>query len=134
MTEDYTPPTPLTTSSTFSNASFSSFTASSISSCTSVSTLTVQEDICPIPTGAVVPRSPPPNAATKRKVTMSFTQRRGYTLTLVLDWDPSLASVAKGALEPRAGALPRRKKAVGTVPGTAVTQEAKQFEFNVQLV
>ena len=128
----WTPISP-STLSVLTNISFSSFTtASTPSSCTSTSSnLTRQEDLKDIiPSGAVTPLPSLPHPPQKRE--SSLTKRRGYDLSINIHPHSWITTDAKGALEPRVGALPRRRRKRATsVPVALVIYEAEQFDFTI---
>ncbi|ESK92296.1 hypothetical protein Moror_4694 [Moniliophthora roreri MCA 2997] len=81
------------------------------------------------PSGAAVPL-PPANNQHTRKRSGSLGERRGYQYTIVLEGTKPFGPVivAKGALEPRKGALPRRRTRK-RVPNHASIAENKGFDL-----
>uniref|UniRef100_A0A0W0FQI3 Uncharacterized protein n=1 Tax=Moniliophthora roreri TaxID=221103 RepID=A0A0W0FQI3_MONRR len=88
------------------------------------------------PSGAAVPLSSPDTIQARAYTNpSSFGERRGYSYTIAFEATKPIGQVtiAKGNLEPRAGALPRRtRKRVSTLPKVAVVTESKSFDLFVE--
>ncbi|ESK93835.1 hypothetical protein Moror_13085 [Moniliophthora roreri MCA 2997] len=87
------------------------------------------------PSGAAVPLSPPDaQHARRRSNSGSFGERRGYSYTIAFEPTKPMGQVtaAKGDLEPRAGALPRRTRKKGA-PAPPKVIESKGFDLLVGL-
>ncbi|ESK87847.1 hypothetical protein Moror_15295 [Moniliophthora roreri MCA 2997] len=88
------------------------------------------------PSGAAVPLAPPDlHRARAWASSVSLGKRRGYSYTIVFEPRKSIgqATVAKGDLEPRAGALPRRarKKCVFAPPKVVESKGSDHFVGSV---
>ncbi|EEB89607.1 hypothetical protein MPER_12276 [Moniliophthora perniciosa FA553] len=88
------------------------------------------------PSGAAIPLSPPDAIQAKAYTNSgSFGERRGYSYTIAFEATKPIgqAITAKGNLEPRAGALPRRtRKRVSAPPKISTTTESKSFDLFVE--
>ena len=81
------------------------------------------------PSGAAIPLPGP-----RRVRAGSFSEQRGYAYIVQIDATKPIGEVknAKGELEPRAGALPRRTRRK-TQPQTFVPVEIKEKEFGLAI-
>ncbi|KAG7090637.1 hypothetical protein E1B28_009739 [Marasmius oreades] len=118
----------------------SSSSTSSLDSCTSLPSSTPESVLALYPTSDFM--SPPSGAALpvpgpRRPRSASFGERRGHQLSIQINTAKPIGevAVAKGHLEPRAGALPRRPRRkqpeVAAAPEPVRIEESQTFNLFV---